>query len=119
MKKTILAITSILLVIVIAFTVYWNLPIAITRKSDIQFGNQLIKNIETYHTINKKFPENQDWKTLEKLGFKKEEQGTKPNYSTDHHDSYELIYKDEFEGPYLLWNSQEKKWTIDYPKIHE
>ncbi|SHL76334.1 hypothetical protein [Chryseobacterium polytrichastri] len=108
MKKTILIITSILLVIVIAFTMYWNLPIEITRKSDIQFGNQLIKNIETYQTINKKFPENQDWKTLEKLGFQKEGLETKPYYSTNHQDSYELIYKDEFEGPYLLWNSQEK-----------
>lgn len=119
MKKTIIIIVSILLVIVISFTVYWNLPIDITRKSDIQFGNQLVKNIETYKTINKKLPENQDWKTLEKLGFKRENSTIKPDYSTDNQSSYELIYLDEFEGPYLMWNSQERKWTIDYPKIQK
>lgn len=119
MKKAIIIIVSILLVIVIAFTVYWNLPIEITRKSDVQFGNQLVENIETYKTINKKLPENQDWKTLEKLGFKKENSGIKSNYATDNKGSYELIYLDEFDGPYLMWNSQERKWTIDYPKIHE
>ncbi|MFP3592844.1 hypothetical protein [Chryseobacterium sp. SIMBA_038] len=119
MKKTIIIIVSILLLFVIAFTVYWNLPIEITRKSDVQFGNQLIENIEAYKTINKKLPENQDLKTLEKLGFKKENQSTKPNYATDNQGTYELIYMDEFDGPYLMWNSQEKKWTIDYPKIHE
>ncbi|EJL70064.1 hypothetical protein [Chryseobacterium populi] len=119
MKKIIIIIVSILLLIVIAFTVYWNLPIEMTRKSDIKFGNELIGNIENYEKTYKKLPENNDWKTLEKLGFKKEEDMMmlKPEYKTDNNATYELIYTDGFDGPYLIWNSKEKKWTIDFSKI--
>lgn len=118
MKKTIITIASILLLIIISFTIYWNLPITITRKSDIDFGNKLIANIENYKKINHKLPENNDWKTLKKLGFKKDNLGAKPDYKTDN-TSYELIYLDEFNGPYLIWNSQESTWSIDYPKINK
>jgi len=116
MKKTIIIIVSILLLIIISFTIYWNLPIEITRKSDIEYGNKLIQNIGTYQKTNGKLPENNDWKTLEKLGFKKEDSGKNPDYKTDN-TSFELIYNDGFDGPYLIWNSNEKKWTIDFSKI--
>ena len=119
MKKTIIIISSILLLIIISFIFYWNLPINITRKSDIKFGNKLIENIETYQKINGKLPKNNDWKTLEKIGFKKENLGVKPDYSTDNKGSFELTYTEDFQGPYLIWNSKERKWTIDFPKIYK
>jgi uncharacterized protein YxeA len=92
MKKTIIIIVSILLLIVISFTIYWNLPIEVTRKSDVEFGNKLIQNIETYQKTNGKLPENHDLKTLEKLGFKKEDSGKNPDYKTNN-TAYELIYR--------------------------
>ncbi|GAA4162981.1 hypothetical protein GCM10022217_31330 [Chryseobacterium ginsenosidimutans] len=117
MKKTLIIITSILLLIVISFTIYWNLSIEITRKSDIEFGNKIIQNIEAYQKTNGKLPENNDPETLKKLGFKMEESTIHLDYATDNKDFFELTYLEGFDGPYLLWNSKDRKWTIDYPKI--
>lgn len=75
-------------------------------------------NIETYRKLHKKLPDNDDYRTLEKLGFKMEYIGTKPDYIVDSvGSSYELTYLEGFDGPYLIWNSDEKKWSADFPKI--
>jgi len=118
MKKTIINISLILVLIILSFKIYWNLPIEVTRKSDVEFGNKLIQNIESYQKTNGKLPGNNDWETLEKLGFKKEDLGKNPDYKTDSA-LYELIYNDGFDGPYLMWNSQEREWTVDYSKINQ
>lgn len=116
MKKAFIISISIIILTIISIAVYWNLPIEVTRKSDIKFGTELIEKIEDYKIINGKLPEVNDWQTLEKLGFKKDESAN-PTYISDQNGNYELVYIDGFDGPYLLWNSQEKKWTIDFPKI--
>lgn len=118
MKKTLIITISVVILIILSITVYWNLPIEITRKSDIKFGNKIIQNIENYQKTNHKLPSNNDWQTLEKLGLKKNE-SEKLFYTSDENGNYELVYLDGFDGPYLMWNSQEKKWTIDFAKIHE
>ncbi|MGV4413727.1 hypothetical protein [Chryseobacterium sp. T1] len=100
------------------FIIYWNLPISITRKSDIQFGNKLIENIDNYQKSHKQLSNNDDWKVLKSLGFKMEYLGTKPSYQTDNNGTYELIYLEGFDGPYLMWNSEERKWKIDNPSIY-
>lgn len=79
-------------------------------------GNQIIENIENYRKNSYKLPENNDWQTLEKLGLKKDE-AANPVYTSDKNGNYELVYFEGFDGPYLMWNSTEKKWTIDQPKI--
>jgi len=119
MKKTLLISFTVIALITVSFTIYWNLPIEITRKSDIESGNKIIKNIENYKKNNGKLPENGDWKTLEKLGFKFEKAVPYLDYTTDNKGFYELTYIEGFDGPYLMWNSSEKKWTIDFPKIHK
>ena len=118
MKKALLISISVIILIILSIVVYWNLPIEVTRKSDIKFGTELIEKIENYKKINGKLPETNDWQTLEKLGFKKDE-SAKPTYTADPDGNYELVYTDGFDGPYLLWNSQEKKWTVDFPKIFQ
>jgi hypothetical protein len=118
MKKALLISISFIILIILSIVVYWNLPIEVTRKSDIKFGTELIEKIENYKKINGKLPETNDWQTLEKLGFKKDE-SAKPTYTADPDGNYELVYIDGFDGPYLLWNSQEKKWTVDFPKIFQ
>lgn len=117
MKKALIISLSVIILFISSVTIYWNLPIEITRKSDIKFGNELVENIEIYNKKNGKLPDNNDWKTLKKLGFKMEDLGTKPSYAKDSSNNYELSYNEGFDGPYLLWNSQERKWTIDFPKI--
>ena len=116
MKKALIISISIIILIILSITVYWNLPIEVTRKSDIKLGNELIEKIEDYKKSNGKLPETNDWQTLEKLGLQKDKV-EKPVYTKDQNGNYELVYIDGFDGPYLLWNSQEKKWTIDFPKI--
>lgn len=116
MKKILVIFVSIIALTAISFAIYWNLPVEITRKSDIRSGNKLVQNIENYRKANHKLPENNDWQTLEKIGFLKDEP-THPVYTSDEAGNYELVYFEGFDGPYLMWNSQERKWTIDFPKI--
>lgn len=117
MKKAILFFLSVLVLVTISFVVYRNLPFEITRKSDIKIGNKLIENINSYQNKNKILPKNDDWKTLEKLGFKIEMLGTKPSYESNQNGEYELAFLEGFDGPYLMWNSKEKRWKIDFPTI--
>src|SRR5690606_41791202 len=70
-----------------------------------------------YKVENNKLPENDDWETLEKIGFKTEMLGTSPSYETDGNDEYEIIFLEGFDGPYLMWNSKEGKWKIGFPTI--
>ncbi|WP_262152403.1 hypothetical protein [Chryseobacterium foetidum] len=116
LKKTLLISLSAIILIILSITIYWNLPIEITRKSDIESGNKIIQNIENYQKTNGKLPEENDLQTLEKLGLQKGNL-EKPVYNNDQNGNYELIYDDGLGGPYLLWNSDEKKWTIDFPKL--
>ncbi len=116
MKKILIISLSIIALIIVSITIYWNFPIEITRKSDIKSGNQIIENIENYRKNSYKLPEVNDWQTLEQLGLQKDDPA-KPVYNKDEAGNYELIYDDGLGGPYLLWNSKEKKWTIDQPKI--
>lgn len=97
--------------------IYWNLPLELTRRTDIQIGNTLLKNINSYQFKYNRIPEGNDWLTLDSLGFKSETIGTKPSYACNRHGEYELIFIEGFDGPYLMWNSGEKKWKIDFPTL--
>lgn len=116
-KKLIFYSLGIIIFIVIGFFTYWNLPIEITRKSDIALGNTLIKNIEKYKLDLNKLPAEDDWKILKKLGFGIQSLGTKPDYTVDLKGNYEITFLEGFDGPYLLWNSTDRKWKIDFPKV--
>lgn len=117
MKKLFYTIFSTLLLIVILFLIYRNIPFKFTRSNDIRLGNKLIENINSYQSKFKKIPKNDDWKTLQDLGFKIEMMGTTPSYESNQNDEYELIFFEGFDGPYLIWNSKEKRWKIDFPTI--
>jgi hypothetical protein len=93
------------------------LPIEITRRNDIKFGNELIIKIQDYKNKNSHLPLNYDDKTLEQLGFKIEMLGTEPSYLKISENEYQLIFYEGFDGPYLLYNSKSKKWKIDFPKF--
>ena len=97
--------------------IYFNLPFDITRKSDIEFGNNLVDRIEEFQKEKGQLPTPGDWTTLEKLGFKMEMVGTVPTYERINENEYELIYLEGFDGPYLLYNSRLKDWKVDFPKI--
>ena len=115
MTKTILIILPI--VIIGAGQIYFNLPFEITRKADLEFGNKLVNSIEEFKKEKGQLPTPDDWNTLEQIGFKIEMLGTDPTYRKINEKEFELIYLEGFDGPYLLYNSRQKDWKIDYPKI--
>lgn len=118
MKKAAIII-SFLFLFIILFSIYWNLPIEITRKTDIEAGNKIIQNIENYQKNYGILPDNNDTKTLKNLGLKMEDSPIYLDYTKDNKGNFELTYLEGFDGPYLLWNSKERKWTIGYPKIYK
>lgn len=117
MRKIFIVILIIILLIPILWFGYNKLPIEITKRKDIKFGNELIVKIQDYQIKNSQLPSTDDWKTLEKIGFKTEMLGTKPSYQKISDDEYELIYIEGFDAPYLLYNSKSKKWIVGFPKF--
>lgn len=116
-KKLTLSLLGIIILVLIGFFIYRNLPLEITRKADITFGNNIIKNIEKYKLDYNKLPVDDDWETLKKLGFQINEVGIKPNYAIDSKGNYEIAFLKGFDAPYLIWNSIDKKWKIDFQTI--
>lgn len=117
MKKLFLVILPAVLLVPIVWIGYNKLPVEITRKNDIRFGNELILKIENFQNKNFKLPSTNDWKVLEQLGFRTVMLGTEPTYQKICNNEYELIYTEGFDGPYLLYNSKSKKWKMDFPKF--
>ena len=81
----------------------------ISRSSDIKLGNDIIKNIENYQKTNG-LPDNTDWETLRNFGFRENLDFFEPVYNRINKDTFELIFAEGFDGPYLLWNSKERIW---------
>jgi len=60
-------------------------------------------------------PDNNDWETLRKFGFRVKINFLQPEYRKLNETAFELVYVEGFDGPYLMWTSTEKKWKIGYP----
>lgn len=117
MRKIFIVILIIVLFIPILWIGYNKLPIEITRRKEIKFGNELIVKIQNFQIKNSQLPSTDDWKALEQIGFKTEMLGTDPSYQKISNDEYELIYVEGFDAPYLLYNSKSKRWVVDFPKF--
>jgi hypothetical protein len=114
--KTIFIIGLFFLLTIAGFFIWWHLPVTINRHSDIKFGNQLIKNIDTYKTQHG-LPKTNDWATLKTLGFKDNGDFFVPDYQKINDTTYELTYIEGFDGPYLLWNSNDRRWKKAMPTL--
>jgi len=111
-KKTVFIVIGGLLAVTIAGFIMWrNLPIEITRYRDIQTGNDAIEKIEGYKTTHGGYPETGDWEILRKIGLKFRGETTWPDYRRIR-DSYVLRFLEGFDGPYLTYSSEEKKWKF-------
>ncbi|HEY4628368.1 MAG TPA: hypothetical protein VIH02_03720 [Flavobacterium sp.] len=107
-----------LLIPILLLIIWWNLPVSINRYSDINFGNEIIYKIEAYKKANG-LPENNDWKTLKKFDFRENMVGFEPEYSKLDNETFEIIFLEGFDGPYLMWNSKERKWKKGEPTLIE
>ena len=116
MKKLIIFTGSTLAIIIGLYFLWWNLPLTIIRHSDIKLGEIIIENIENYKETNG-LPDNNDWKTLRKFGFRDKIDFLQPEYSRIDSETFELLYLEGFDGPYLMWNSKERVWKEGYPTV--
>lgn len=114
LRRIIKIIGLIIGLLIFLYFVWFNLPVTINRYSDIKFGNKIIDQIETYKKTND-LPESNDWMTLKNFGFKDHIDFLEPEYQKLNDNNYQLIYIEGFDGPYLFWNSKDKKWKIDQP----
>lgn len=108
-KRTFLIFGLLLLLTIGGYFIWWSLPVSINRRSDIEFGNELIAKVEQ-HKQKHGLPENNDWETLKQLGFKQKDDLLIPDYEKLNDTAYQLVYLEGFDGPYLLWNTYDKKW---------
>ena len=69
MKKTVLIISVCLTAVIGSYFVYRTLPLTISRSSDIKLGEEIINNIESYRQTDG-LPDNNDWETLRRFGFR-------------------------------------------------
>jgi len=114
MKKIVLNILTIIILTIGGYILWWNLPLTINRKTDIKLGEQIIKKIETYKSENG-LPDNNDWETLRKFGFRDKIDFLQPEYRKLDDSNFELIFIEGFDGPYLMWTSTERIWKEGYP----
>jgi hypothetical protein len=82
----------------------------------IKHGNRIIESIEEYKKTNG-LPDRHDWETLRQFGFEIDGDVWASQYEKINDDIYELVFVEGFDGPYLLWNSRERKWKIEMPTI--
>jgi len=116
MKRLILIAFSCLFVLIGGYFIWWHLPVSINRHSDIKLGNQVIEKIDYYLKLNKKLPNSYDWNTLKNLGIRfYSSELAKPEFNNLNDSIYELVFVEGFDGPYLMWNSSERKWKIGNP----
>src|SRR5690554_216340 len=104
--------------VILFYFIWLKLPVKFNRIQDINKGNYLIEKIENFRIKNNKLPDENDWEVLKELGFKKKDLETaNPEYVKINDSIYELIFIEGFDGPYLLWNSDDKIWKKDNPSL--
>jgi len=97
---------------------WWLLPFSFTRYGDISRGNLLIKQLDTYYQHQHTLPDTGDWPKLKQVGFTDAEmKKAYPEYRKVNNTFYELTFVEGFDGPYLMWNSQERRWKKGFPII--
>ncbi len=108
----------VLLVFIITGIIYFILSFEITRKNEIERGNELAMKILRYKSRFEKLPEDNNWELLQKIGFTLEEldKGS-PRYNKIDNTHFQIILVKGFDSPYLTWDSKDKKWKMRAPLV--
>nr|WP_320023147.1 hypothetical protein [uncultured Draconibacterium sp.] len=117
MKKTLIIILIAILLIPILWIGYNKLPIEITRRSDIKYGNELVREVKNFQSIHNRLPEPDSSQILLDLGFKMGFLDVEHAYQKINDSEFEIIYLEGFDGPYLFYNSKTDNWKEDFPTI--
>jgi hypothetical protein len=104
-----------IVVLILLFFVWLNLPTSIVHYSQIKEGNVYVANLFEYQKRNNKLPNTEDIAVLEKLSPAKEFKDWFPNYKKTSDTSFMLTYFEGFDPPYLTYDSRSKKWEMKFP----
>jgi predicted restriction endonuclease len=118
MKKIVLGILTFIILAIGSYTLRWNLPLTINRSGDIKLGEKIISNIGIYQKENG-LPDNNDWETLRKFGFRDKIDFLQPEYRKLDNNNFELVFIEGFDGPYLMWTSIDRQWKKGYPTVKQ
>ncbi|MGI4874927.1 MAG: hypothetical protein ACRYFX_27550 [Janthinobacterium lividum] len=98
-------------IVLAAGLLWWSLPISVKRRAEVARGEELNSRLARYQHQHGALPATADWTALMQTGFTPDElERGYPQYSRLADTTYQLVYLEGFDGPYLLWNSQEQKW---------
>ena len=113
MKKNLLI--TIIIIFIGVFT-WINAPMEFLKRNEIKRGNELVLAIENYLANENRLPNNGEWDKLKAIGLTEKEINTSyPEYQKIDSSTFELIYVEGFDPPYLIWNSNERKWKEGNP----
>ena len=115
-KKTVFFVGLLLLLTIVGYFIWWKLPVTINRSSDIKLGDKVISSIERYRNQHG-LPATDDWQTLKQFGFNDKGDFFIPDYQKINDTTYELVFLAGFDGPYLLWTSNDKRWKEAMPTL--
>jgi hypothetical protein len=102
-------------VALIAGLLWLSLPVSFRRYTDTRRGGALSFRLEKYQRKHKSLPSDSDWHTLRQIGFTNAEiERAYPEYVKLDSTTYQLVFVKGFDGPYLMWNSSERKWKNSF-----
>ena len=111
----------ILILITIHFIYVFFVPFQIKMYREIEIGNKIIIEINNYFSENEKYPEDNDWKTIEYIyrsTFLNSEiefnESTQPYFKRINNE-FILQYIYGFDPPYLFYFSKTNEWEYGYP----
>jgi hypothetical protein len=97
---------------------WWLLPLSVTHYAEVSHGNILRQRLDSYFNQNHTLPEDDAWQQLKQIGFTSQElENAYPEYHKIDDDAYELLFVKGFDGPYLTWNSWERRWKKGYATL--
>ena len=101
-----------------AAVAWWLLPLSVTHYAEVRRGNALRQQLDGYFSQNHTLPEDGAWQQLKQIGFTSQElERAYPEYHKIDDAAYELLFVKGFDGPYLTWNSWERRWKKGYETL--
>jgi hypothetical protein len=109
--------------IILIYKIYGVLPLHIKYYNKINIGTKIIKEIDNYYGINKKYPTGSDFTIIENIyrkTFLKEniefDESIQPLYFSDGNE-YMIVYASGFDGPDLFYYSKTKEWQYSHAYV--
>ena len=105
-------------VAITAAVAWWLLPLSVIYYAEVSRGNILRQQLDDYFKQHHVLPDDDAWLQLQQIGFTSQEiEKAYPEYHKLDDDAYELLFVQGLDGPYLTWNSWERKWKKGFATL--